>query len=401
MKESNAHKILKRYREGTLTEDEKTILESWYLSLANTQETEIGDEDLERHLDDIWNSFPDTVKPVTARRTGMAWPNWLAAASVLIACLLGAYWFHGITSVDLSAAQEKNTHEVDVLPGDNRAVLTLANGKRIPLEHAKEGEVAREKNITITKSRDGEIIYGRIMRPTALPQGTAEAIAFNTITTPKGGQFEVKLPDGTRVWLNAASSIRFPTLFSERVVEVSGEVYFEVAKKSSKAGGVPFKVIAKTQTIEVLGTRFNVNSYADESSIRTTLVEGSIMVRLAGDRKEELLLRPGQQAQLSYRRGRVAHGKQPFRVRTVNAQSVIAWKEGHFKFDNIGLPELMRQLSRWYDVQVVYEGQGGQHEFVGQIERNAKLSSVLQILEAGGVHFRLEGKKIIITDQPE
>lgn len=400
LKETQAHKLLKKYREGTLTEDEKIILDSWYLDMARSAGIEIKDGTLNKRLNEIWDSFPFTIKPVVENKAVKFWPKCLAAASALLALLSGTYYFYPSTPADKQAAHETKTRQDDVPPGDDRAILTLANGRQIVLEDAKKGKVATERNTTITKSKEGEVIYDQFSPSPVFSPGTALAVIHNTIATPKAGQYQVKLPDGTRVWLNAASSLRFPTAFSqlERVVEMTGEAYFEVAKIINKGRRVPFKVVTKTQTIEVLGTRFNVNSYTDEESIKTTLVEGSIKVHLAGDHNKGLLLNPGQQAQFLFNIHRDPGGKQPLRVQDVDTHSVIAWKEGHFKFDNIGLPELMRQLSRWYDVQVLYEGKTKEYEFVGQIERNTNLSGVLQILEAGGVHLRLEGKRIIITE---
>ncbi|MPR31899.1 FecR family protein [Salmonirosea aquatica] len=399
MKVSQAQKLLEKYREGNLTDAEKAILESWYLSLANTQRTDLQDATLEKHLASIFKSLPGSEQSPQARIIKF-WPKWIAAASVLFTLFGGTYWYFQQTQTNHRAVSQSAVHRADVPPGDNRAVLTLANGERIVLEALKNGEFAREKNATIIKTKEGEIIYEQSGRSSLNPQATDGAVSYNTITTPKAGQYQVKLPDGTRVWLNAASSIRFPTVFSnqERLVEITGEIYFEVAKATHKTRRIPFIVLAGNQTVEVLGTRFNVSSYADEGSITTTLVEGSIKVHLSGVRDKGLLLKPGQQALLLNKSQKASPRQQPFNVREVDTRSVIAWKEGRFRFDNISLPELMRQLSRWYDVEVVYEGRVKEYEFVGQIERNTNLSKVLKILEVGGVKFRQEGKKIIISE---
>ena len=277
-----------------------------------------------------------------------------------------------------------------------KAVLTLANGAKIVLDSIVSGQLAREGNTSIVKTNPGEIVYTRSSEVTS----KENTLTYNTIATPKAGQFKITLPDGTKVWLNAQSSVRFPTTFTgyQRVVEIMGEVYFEVAKMTVDQRKVPFKVLAGKQLVEVLGTRFNINSYHDEGKIKTTLLEGSIKVRQSGNTDDGILLRPGQQSEL-VATGKSHTGSKPgFDVKTVNAGAVVAWKDGFFRFDNVGLPELMRQLSRWYDVEVVYRAPVDQHEFVGQIERSAPLSKVLKILEMGDVHFRVEGKTIIVTE---
>ncbi|MBB5287389.1 ferric-dicitrate binding protein FerR (iron transport regulator) [Rhabdobacter roseus] len=393
MKESQARELLKKYREGTLTEAEKALLESWYLSMAKTQRADLPDANLEKYLDTIWEALPVPKQP-EEKSVIKLWPKWLAAASVLLAVLAATYWLYEQALTNHLPDEQIATH-IDAPPGDNRAILTLANGEQIELESAENGELAREKNAAILKTKEGEIIYQQYGQPGTSTPAPHAAVVYNTISTPKAGQYKVKLPDGTLVWLNAASSIRFPTVFSEqeRVVEIKGEVYFEVAKVTQGKRRVPFKVLTGTQTVEVLGTQFNVNSYADEGSIRTTLLEGSIKVEVAGDRPEGWLLKPGQQALLAY-----GTSKPSVHVRQVDTRSVMAWKEGYFRFDNVDLPELMRQLSRWYDVEVDYAGPIKEYEFVGQIGRDTPLSKVLQILELGGVHFKLEGKKIIIIE---
>jgi ferric-dicitrate binding protein FerR (iron transport regulator) len=214
------------------------------------------------------------------------------------------------------------------------------------------------------------------------------AVAYNTITTPKGRQFQMTLPDGTRVWLNAGSSLRFPTVFvgNERKVEVTGEGYFEVAKNAAK----PFRVSINNETeIEVLGTHFNVNSYSNETSIKTTLLEGSVRVKtqVAG-KKSEVIIAPGQQAQLTAGNLKVANN--------VDLSEVMAWKNGVFNFHNATLEEVMRELERWYDINVVYEKGVPQIEFVGKMGRDLSLAKVLRGLEMSEVHFRLEGRTLIV-----
>lgn len=393
MELSRAKILIQKHREGTLTEQEKSLLESWYLDLAKTDRKAIGAEELGTNLDAVWEALPVYKLPETVE-TGKMRPMFRytsVAASILLLCSLGVYFFYNQPKVPTA---KEITYAADTAPGDNKAILTLAGGAEIMLDKEKNGELAREGNMTILKTSSGEVVYQPLGR-----KMDGKDLSYNTITTPKAGQYQVRLPDGTKAWLNAASSIRFPTSFpeNERVVEIMGEVYFEVAKVTIRDKRVPFKVLAGKQLVEVLGTHFNINSYKDEGNIKTTLVEGSIKVRMAGNFEKGIFLRPGQQSQL-IGSGRKATDASSFNVKEVDASAVVAWKNGFFRFDNVGLPELMRQLSRWYDMEVVYVSPIKDHEFVGQIERTAPLSKVLKILEMGDVHFRVEGKKIIVTD---
>ncbi|SDE88352.1 FecR family protein [Dyadobacter soli] len=394
MELSKARELIQKYKDGTLTPAEKAILESWYLDLAKAERTPIDAETLESHLDEVWNALPLNNKAEIERGKVLSlfW-RFVAAASVILILGVGTYFFY--TGKNTAPIAEV-VHPTDVAPGESKAVLTLADGAEIVLDSIVNGQLAREGNTSIVKTNPGEIVY----TPSGEKTGGDNTLIYNTITTPKAGQFQVRLPDGTKVWLNAQSSVRFPTAFTgpERVVEIMGEVYFEVAKMTAGQRKVPFKVLAGKQLVEVLGTRFNINSYQDEGKIKTTLLEGSIKVRESGNANGGVLLRPGQQSELAAAGKDRAGSKQGFDVKTVNAGAVVAWKDGFFRFDNVGLPELMRQLARWYDMDVVYRAPAGDHEFVGQIERSAPLSKVLKILEMGDVHFRVEGKTIVVTE---
>ena len=396
MDESRAEDLLKKYREGTLTAEEMALLESWYLNMAKPGKDVLNTDNLEHNLDMVWESLSANIQPAKQKQ-GRVKPllRWISvAASIAILCTIGIKLFNKKT---VEPAAGKITAVMDALPGDNRAMLTLANGKSIMLHEVGNGRLAHEGQTDIIKTKQGEIIYQSEFVANLPPM----LATYNSISTPKAGQYQIKLPDGTWVWLNAASSIRFPTVFNEeeRVVEIVGEAYFEVAKVLKKTKRVPFMVKAGNQVVEVLGTRFNVNSYADEGIIKTTLLEGSIKLKLTGQEDRGVLLKPGQQARLvrGAEKKSIVH-VHPFEVKQVDTKSVVAWKDGYFRFDNVGLPELMRQLSRWYDMDVVYEGAVKDYEFVGQIERDTNLAKVLQILELGDVHFRIENKKIIVTN---
>lgn len=392
MELSKARQLIQKYREGTLTKEEKSLLESWYLELAKSDREMPEAGEIQAKVDAVWASLPvSRTKHNIPKRGIRRIFSYASAASILLLCMLGGYFLYN----DSSKIKPEEKAEIrEILPGGNKAVLTLGNGIRIELDEHKSGELAREGDITIFKTQNDEIVY----ETSGLKEGGSD-IRYNTVATPKAGQYQVKLPDGTRAWLNASSSIRFPSYFPdhERVVEIKGEVYFEVAKRNAHNKRVPFKVLAGQQLVEVLGTRFNINSYSDEDQIKTTLVEGSIKVNVNKSSKNGVLLKPGEQSQLltAASKSRNEHG---FSIKKVDPDAVIAWKDGFFRFDNVGLQELMRQLSRWYDVEIEYGTSVKHHEFVGRIERRAPLSKVLKILEMGDVHFKVEGKKIIVTE---
>lgn len=399
MKGHKARELLKKHKEGTLTSEEQALLETWYLELVKSgKSVPLTEDELNTAFDEIWQALPvvDSEADGGQRVKKRGW--WMpTAAVILIACTLGIY-FHKFNKTEPHQLVMSSVD--DFLPGDNRAILTLADGEKITLNDAKIGTLAKEGQTAITKTKEGEIVY-RSQQAAEDESTVKKALSYNTLSTPKAGQYQVQLPDGTHVWLNALSSIRFPSAFAEneRIVEVTGEVYFEVAKVNDGTKRIPFKVISGDQTIEVLGTRFNVISYDDEEMIETTLLEGSIKINIGKDGGRGILLKPGQQIQVNQgSKNKKAVSVSPYTIRGVDTQSIVSWKDGYFRFDNTGLSELMRQISRWYDIEVVYEAPVKDYEFVGKLERSAKLSKVLKILELGGVHFRIEENKLIVTE---
>ena len=278
----------------------------------------------------------------------------------------------------------------DIPPGGNKAILTLADGATISLDDCKKGDIARDGNAQIVKGGDsGTLIYHAVA-------GNQQAVAYNTITTPRGGQYQLALSDGSKVWLNASSSLHFPTTFggAERTVELTGEGYFEIAKNTT----MPFSISVNGVTVHVLGTHFNINAYHDEPVVRTTLIQGAVKVEVAGN---ALLLRPGQQAVTTGQRAVEGGADQWLRLAPeADLEEVMAWKEGIFNFKNLDIESIMRQISRWYDVEVVYEGgKKPEGHFSGMISRNTPALTVLKMLEYGGVHFTIESKKIVIGNQ--
>ena len=264
----------------------------------------------------------------------------------------------------------------DVLPGSDKATLTLADGSTILLDEALNGTIAQQGNSKIIKL-DGKLSYD----PT---NKNSREIVYNTISTPKGGQYQLELPDGSQVWLNATSSIHFPTSFTgtARRIEITGEAYFEIAKNPN----MPFVVTVNNSEVQVLGTHFNINAYNDEDNVKTTLLEGS--VRFVNDEHINIL-KPGQQAQLT------KDGMTKV-VSNVDVDEVVAWKNGMFAFENAGIETIMRQLSRWYDVEIEYKGKTDDL-FIAEMRRNIKLSDALKALElTGKVKFDIQEKKIIV-----
>ncbi|WP_198673999.1 FecR family protein [Chitinophaga alhagiae] len=318
-------------------------------------------------------------KSITARpafRIRKILPYAAAAAVAALAIAGLAYLFR---PVRVNAPVAKHTSPLQVMPGGNKAVLTLADGSHITLDSAGNGAIASQGNVQVVKTGSGQLAYN------AGSGSAGSEVSYNVLSTPRGGQYKVILPDGTEVWLNAASTLRFPTAFTgkAREVQLNGEAYFEVARNEQ----MPFSVKVKDMEVQVLGTHFNVMAYHDERSIQTTLLEGAVNVRHGGER---VRLAPGQQARLGAE-GRVTVNN------NVDVEEVVAWKNGYFHFNRESLEGVMRQVSRWYDAEVTYEGQGPVREFGGKISRSSSITEVLKILEMTKVQYRIEGKKIIIT----
>ncbi|WP_205512788.1 FecR family protein [Longitalea arenae] len=312
------------------------------------------------------------------------WMRIAVAASIIL--ITGAAGFWLIRTRETKLPTRPVTIKKDVSPGGNKAILTLADNSTIVLDNAANGKLAQQGVATISKSGDGSLAY-------SLPanrEGNSEPL-YNTLRTPRGGQYQLTLSDGTKVWLNAASSVTYPTSFTgdERKVSISGEVYLEVARNASK----PFKVQTNGAEIQVLGTHFNVHAYEDEPAKKITLIEGKVKVssrQPATGKAASVILKPGQQA--------IAAGDAPLTIdHSPDIEEVLAWKNGLFRFNNADIKTVMKQVERWYDVEVVYEGPVPEGHFRGKIPRNVMASEMLKIIEASGIEFRIENKKIIIT----
>lgn len=316
------------------------------------------------------------AKPVQRVHFLHRW-GWAAAVIVLVAA--GAWYFNQYHQPQ-PAPMVAGSQPPDVDPGRSGAVLTLADGSQMVLDSAGNGVITRQNGTTVILKNDG-------LQYSPEDAGTGE-MKYNTVTTSKGRQFRVVLPDGTKVWLNAASYLRFPVAFNakERMVEFSGEAYFEVAKNAAQ----PFRLkVPGKIDLEVLGTVFNVNAYTNESNSYTTLAEGAVRISLTGRTGGTVVLKPGEQLQ--------AGGAGMEVTRNANVEQATAWKNGLFNFEGMGLREMMRQLERWYDLEVVYEGNVPDVRFFGEMSRTLKLSDVLAGLERSDVHFRLEeGRRLVV-----
>lgn len=331
----------------------------------------------EFHVAENRNKLLQTIRQKQSSKTSF-W-LWSAAAAILIFLSVGIYWYN---MSNHSQPMLTSRYGDDVLPGGNHAILTLADGSSIKLDSTGIGLLAQQHGINITKSEDGIITYEMQLEE---GMGVATA-ALNTISTPRGGQYKVILPDGTQVWLNSASSLTYPIHFSrkERKVELEGEAYFDVAHNAQ----IPFIVNSVGQSIQVLGTQFNVEAYGDERQFTTTLVQGSVHVS-SNHVPSSLTLKPGQQAVLS-------GGK--FEVGIVDVNDYTAWKDGLIMLNNFDLPTVIKQLERWYDVEFVNQG-NRQFNVSGIISRTANLSEVLQAIENNtGVKFRIEGRRVSVQE---
>jgi transmembrane sensor len=318
------------------------------------------------------------AKPARANKPARVKRIYWAAAAILVLVLgtAGYRWYaRQVSPAIVARGQEPGSgYGNDLRPGSNGAVLTLAGGQKIVLDSAGNRLLAVQSGTKLT-NRNGRIVYEG--KP-------ATETLFNTLTTSMGKQYQLVLSDGSRVWLNAASSIRYPAAFpgNARSVEITGEVYFEIATDPLR----PFTVSVNGVKVNVLGTRFDVNAYADEPAVRTTLLDGAVRVSAGGIEK---MLKPGEQAQTD----KEGHTRV---LAQVDADGVIGWKEGYFSFDNTDLATIMREIARWYDVNVVYQGPVPDRTFGGEISRNSNASQVLKILEESNVYFKIEGRKIIV-----
>lgn len=392
------NKLIDKYLRGKATPEEADFIEQYYQYLGHSADftdtlSDTEREELQRSmLDKIKEKMPG-ANDNPASTTRNKWIGRMTAAAAVVLIAVGAAIIFKVASTT-NKTEESPTVAApvpnDVAPGGNRAMITLEDGSRIFLDTSANGTISQQGSIQVVKLSDGEIVYKKLDNNNA-------RVSINTMITPRGGQYQLTLADGTKVWMNAASSITYPTAFTgnERKVVISGEVYFEVAPLffKSNQGKVPFIVQVNSNAgvggmeIQVLGTHFNVNTYADNGTTTTTLLEGSVLIK---KNSQTQMLKPGQQAAVQHTI--VVNNN-------VDTELVMAWKNGFFSFSNSSLEMVMKQLARWYDVEVVYENNKPDMKFWGSISMHSNLSQVLKILEESKVNFRIENKKIIVLSK--
>ncbi|HEY4288081.1 MAG TPA: FecR domain-containing protein [Puia sp.] len=376
----------------------KQLIDRYLDGSASPEEVEVFFHLLNKgELDHLLEEAPDSMPvPQGASLRRMAvWKKYSAAAAVILLLGAGVFLLKRSHRTQPSPAVA-NVFKNDVAPGGNKAVLTLGDGRQIVLDSAGKGEVASQGKTNIVKTDAGKLTYtGDANAAAAVTTGNATTVLYNTLSTPAGGQYQVTLADGTKVWLNALSKLQFPNAFTgkDRTVDLTGEAYFEVAKDKSR----PFMVRVNGVRVQVLGTNFNVNAYTDEGEIRTTLLEGAVRL-IKGEVSAPL--KPGQQGVTSVQGDAGSAGQSiaasGFSVHNADIDQVMAWKNGFFSWDAADVHTVMRQLSRWYGVEVRYEGAPTKALFGGEIGRDLTLTQVLTGLSESKVHFHLDGKILTV-----
>lgn len=376
-------KLLKRYAMGKCTEDERQLIELWYMDY-NRKEPLLLDE---QELESAQSVMLDRLNSRLDKKVKFLFPlKWLSAAAAILIAVTIFFFFPGIRDRGTSHKGSQGHEIAAIAPGSSKAFLILANGNKIDLSTSPDGTIENGKHALITKYK------GKLVVTSKEVTDQDDAANVNLLSIPTGGQYEIQLPDGTQVWLNAASSLTFPATFSglkKRKVKLEGEGYFEVAKNKS----VPFIVETSKERITVLGTHFNINSYTGDSVSKTTLLEGAVRLdlRIPGNDSNEsgVVLKPGEQSQLTS--GHLS-------VEKVDAEEYVAWKNGYFMFSNEALGDIMTKLSRWYNIEVNYQDESlRQEQFWGSISRSSSLTEVLNVLKrTGRIHFKLKNNTLTV-----
>jgi transmembrane sensor len=384
------HLIVQRLRGKRLSVDEQKILEDWLADPANRaffDEMSDGDKLLmkfeeyhyfQKAANEGWLKFVELAGGMKVRslKPPGGWQQYMVAASVFFILAIGGFVL--FTRKDKVEPAPKNNSQVLVVPpGKDGAILSLANGEKIVLDDATNGLLAKQGEVQVTK-KDGVLSYS----PEKAEGGK---VVYNTLSTPRGRQYQLALPDGSKIWLNASSIVKFPTAFSgsNRRIEVSGEVYLEVAKDTKR----PFIISVDGSEVLVYGTSFNINAYSEEGSTKTTLIEGSISVR---NGNKTMIVKPGQQVQVK--------GENIAVVENADAEAAVAWKNGMIVLDRADIHAMLRSISRWYDVEVEVKGNLVAPGFIGKVPRNLTLNQLLDALEMNSkLKFSLEGRKVIVS----
>jgi ferric-dicitrate binding protein FerR (iron transport regulator) len=373
--------LYRKYIDGHITPEEYRLLEEYQdgMELAEFDSNDIPIDKVALR-NRIWQRLNNSRQQQKVRWIGNAYRVSAAACFLLVISLL--WWRTQHNEIPAAKHLVAQVKHPAIKPGGNKAYLTMANGTIIQLTGAKNGELATQAGFRISKAKNGLITYQQLA-----DNGNAQNItnAYNTITTPRGGQYQIILSDGTQVWLNSASSLRYPVSFTgnTRQVELTGEAYFEVAKNAH----MPFHVQAGAATVQVLGTHFNINSYPDNAEVVTTLLEGS--VRMQKGTATSMLI-PGQQ-------GITANNQNNIQVQKADITEVMGWKNGYFVFHDENITNIMKQVSRWYDIDVEYDGDVKDREFGGTVSRYKDVTELLNNMElTQAIHYKIIGRRVII-----
>lgn len=366
--------LVERYVTSTASKQELDLL---FHLMDDEEFCEVMAETMDHHLLENLEKVKQ-AKLVSLRKKRYRFVG-IAASLILMISITSLYFFSGYNK-DVKSKQSINVITSVISPGENKAVLTLADGKQIILKDHNNKLLSKEAGLMVYNSKEGVLTY-------KAGSSASTSISYHTISTPMGGQYKLILEDGTKIWLNAASTVRFPSRFSseQRKIEVSGEVYCEISKDPKR----PFRVGFGNQMVEVLGTHFNINAYADENFTRTTLLEGSIKIVNTQTLQSKLLV-PGDQAKMDPINNQL-------KIEKVNTEAVVSWKEGYFLFNQEPLESIMRKVSRWYDVEIIYKGDIPQKKFGGNISKFNDVNELLDVLSAtGSVRFETQGRRIIV-----
>ncbi len=383
MNKKEALRLLEKYLNGTASVEEKALIDKWYNAFDLAES--IPEANSSGIKEELYRKIVAGLSSREASEAGTIVPIYrrmifkVAAAIFFVLLSVGAFFLlNNKESRHLAGIQKNQTLQNDIAPGGNKAILTLSNGSTIILDSIQNGLISQQGNSKVIKLDDGKLAYRKESSATATVQ-------YNTISTPRGGQYQLELADGSHVWLNAASSITFPTSFTgkERSVVITGEAYFEVTHNEK----MPFYVKVNNTVVQVLGTHFNINAYDDEGVSKTTLLQGSVKVSKG---KESVLIQPGEQVQVSQLSDEMVIKK------NVDLAVVMAWKNGRFAFSDADIQTVMRQLARWYNFNIEFKGEI-KDKFHIEMTRNTNLSNVFKILEGtGGVHFEIGQNKVIV-----
>ena len=386
MGNERAEELIKKFLAGTATPEEEALLDSWYTATANSQQDLASIPDYPKLEAEILHSIEaehkDLREPVQRKATPLIrlWPRIAAAVAVLIILSAGGFFILHKDPVK-PIVQIPTVENNIILPAGTRATLTLLDGSTITLDSADSRSVARQENADL-RSLKGQLVYNANgLKETA----TIGKIAYNTLATKLGEHYALVLSDGTKVWLNAGSSITYPVSFTsnERKVEITGEAYFEIVHNDKQT----FKIAAKDQLVEDIGTHLNIKAYDDELTANTTLVEGSVKVSKGA---ASAILVPGKQAIWS-------SDADNFQIKKVNTDQAVGWKNGYFYFDGADMKTVMRELARWYNLQVIYKGELPKRTFKGKAYRNINATEALRMLSYFGAHFQIEGRTVTVT----